>query len=91
MEIDPAPDGAIFSAWFDPLAFQEGMTAAEAARVAAAASPAGAQPEMIDVASGGEELEGSIFLVGDQILIGLQNDRLVYVETMGLFPADGEP
>jgi hypothetical protein len=91
MEIDPAPDGAIFPAWFDPLAFQEGMTAAEAARAAAAASPADAEPEMIDLASGGEDLIGGVFLVGDQILIGLEDDRLVYVETMGLFPADGEP
>jgi len=79
MEIDPAPDGAIFPAWFDPRAFQEGMTTAEAARAAAAASPAGAEPEMIHVASGGEELEGSVCQVGDQIVIGLQDDRISHL------------
>ncbi len=90
IEIAPAPDGAIFPAWFDPLAFRAGMTAAEAAGVAADASPAGAQVESIDLAPGGEDLAGGQFFVGDQIVIGIQNDRLVYVETVGLFSEGGE-
>lgn len=91
MEIDPAPEGTIFAAWYDPLAFRQGMTMDEVVQAITSASPANVPPETIDLAPGGEDLEGGVFLVGDQILVGMEDDKLVYVETMGLFPADGEP
>ncbi len=90
MEIEPAPDGTLFAAWYDPLAFEAGMTGAEAAEVIAAASPAGAAPERIDLAAGNEDLTGGSALVGDQIVVGLDEDRLVYVETVALVPEGGE-
>jgi hypothetical protein len=90
MEIEPVPDGTLFAAWYDPMAFEAGMPAAEASQVIAAASPAGAAPERIDLAEGGEDLAGGSALVGDQILVGLYEDRVVYVETVALEPAGGE-
>ena len=90
MAIEPTPAGTIFAAWYDPLAFQAGMSGAEAAQVIAAASPAGAAPERIDLAEGGDDLDGGSSLVGDQIVVSLYEDRVVYVETVALVPGGGE-
>ncbi len=84
------PDGTLFAAWYEPMDFTTGMSGAEVSRVIAAASPAGATPERIDLSDGGEDLAGGPALVGDQILIGLHEDRVVYVETMALVPEGGE-
>lgn len=89
MDIDPAPDDSIFPAWYDPLAFELGMSASEVAALATAASPAGQTPEAIDLSEGGDDLVGSTMLVGDQIMIGLDPSGVVYVETIALFP-EGE-
>jgi pSer/pThr/pTyr-binding forkhead associated (FHA) protein len=89
MDIEPAPEDSILPAWYDPLAFELGMSPSEVAVVAASASPAGQTPEAIDLSEGGEDLVGSTMLVGDQILIGLDPSGLVYVETIALFP-EGE-
>jgi hypothetical protein len=89
MDIEPAPEDSILPAWYDPLAFELGMSPSEVAFVAASASPAGQTPEAVDLSEGGEELVGSTMLVGDQILIGLDPSGLVYVETIALFP-EGE-
>jgi hypothetical protein len=86
IEIDPLPDGTLFAAWYNPLDFETGMSAADASRVIAAAAPAGAAPERIDLSAGGEDLVGGSALVGDQILVGLHEGRVVYVETMALVP-----
>jgi hypothetical protein len=88
--IEPMPDGTLFAAWYDPLAFETGMTGAEIAQLVAAASPAGTEPTAIDLAEGGEDLAGGTALVGDQILIGLYEDEVVYVETVALMPEGGE-
>jgi hypothetical protein len=89
VEIEPLPEGTIFAAWYDPLAFDVGMTGSEAAQVATAASPAGVEPQAIDLSEGGAELQGGTAMVGDQILIGLSEDEVVYVETVALVPDGG--
>lgn len=89
IEIEPMPEGTIFAAWYDPLAFETGMTGAEASQVVSAASPAGAAPQLIDLAEGGDDLTGGSTLIGDQIIIGLYKDRVIYVETIALTP-EGE-
>lgn len=90
MEIDPVPEGTLFAAWYDPLAFEAGMTVEEASALATRASPAGMVPVYIDISQGGEDLAGGLMLAGDQILLGLENGRLVYVETLAMVPAGGE-
>jgi hypothetical protein len=90
IEIEPLPDGTICAAWYNPLEFEVGMSAAEAIRLAAAASPAGFVPELVDLAEGGDDLVGGSVLVGDQITIGLYGDAVVYVETYALAPEGGQ-
>ena len=90
IEIEPLPDGTICAAWYNPLDFEVGMSAAEAIQVAAAASPAGFVPELIDLSEGGEDLMDGSVLVGDQITIGLYGDQVVYVETYALAPEGGQ-
>jgi hypothetical protein len=90
IEIEPLPEGTFFARWYDPLDFMSGMTGAEAAQLVATSSPAGEKPQRIDLAEGGEDLAGGSTLVGDQIVIGLHNDLLVYVETIALMPSGGE-
>lgn len=86
VEIEPMPDGTFFAAWYDPLAFEAGMTGAEVSQLVTAASPAGMEPQRIDLSEGGEDLTGGTVLVGDQITIGLFEDRLAYVETVAMMP-----
>ena len=90
IEIEPGPDGTLYAAWYDPTSFHVGMSAVGASLVAADASPAGTVPQLIDLSEGGEELDGGAMLVGDQIIIGLHNERVVYVETIALEPEGGE-
>lgn len=89
MDLEPAPEDSILPAWYDPLAFELGMPASEVASVVALASPAGLSPEVTDLSEGGEDLAGASMMVGDQILIGLDESGVVYVETIALFP-EGE-
>lgn len=90
IELEPLPAGTLFAVWYDPLAFTQGMSAVEVARLVAASSPAGEQPQWIDLAEGGEDLLGGTALIGDQIVIGFDQDQLVYVETIALLPSGGE-
>lgn len=90
IELEPLPEGTFFARWYDPLDFVTGMTGAEAAQLVATSSPAGEEPQRIDLAEGGEDLAGGTTLVGDQIVIGLYNDLMVYVETIALIPSGGE-
>jgi len=90
MEIETVPEGTLFAAWYDPLDFETGMTTGEVSALLAQASPAGTLPTYIDLSEGGEDLHGGMILAGDQILVGLENDRLVYVETVALAPEGDE-
>lgn len=90
IELDPMLEGTFFAAWYDPMDFVLGMTGTEVARLVAESSPAGEEPQWIDLAEGGEDLIGGVALIGDQIVIGLDQDQLVYVETIALLPAGGE-
>jgi len=88
-DLEPVPEGTIFAAWYDPLTFESGMGVQEASQLIASSSPAGAEPESLSLAEGGEGLENGVMLVGDQILLGFDGDQLVYVETVALFPEGG--
>lgn len=90
VEIEPVPEGTLFAAWYDPLAFETGMTVQEVSQVIRNASPADADGEEISLSPGGEDLVGGKVLVGDQILVGFYQGRLVYVETIALVPEGGQ-
>ena len=90
VDLEPAPEGSIFPAWYDPTAFHTGMTPDDASALLTTASPAGTVPEMIDLADGGEDLAGSVLLVGDQIAVAFEGGRLVHAETLGVSTGEGE-
>jgi hypothetical protein len=88
-DLEPVPEGTFLPAWFDPLSFQAGMGVEETSQLVAAASPAGTEPEAIQLKEAGEGFEAGMMLVGDQILLGFDHDQLVFVETVALFAEGG--
>jgi hypothetical protein len=85
VELEPVADGSIYAHWYDPLEFQARMTAAEIAILF---------PEIdfteMDLST--LDAEGTRVVAGEQLLLGFQDDELVYVETFILSPdPDGEP
>ena len=89
IDLEPVAHSTLFPAWYDPTAFEAGMTPEEVTPLLVAASPAGTAPETIDVSEGGEDLAGLLLLAGDQITIGFENGGLVYVETLGMTVQEG--
>lgn len=89
IEIDPMPEDTLFAAWYNPMDFYDGITGTAAIKIATKASPANMEPQIIDLAEGGEDLVGGFALVGDQIVIGLYEDQVIYIETMALVPEGG--
>jgi hypothetical protein len=88
-DLEPVPEDTLFPAWYNPLSFEDNISPGEASRLVAAASPAGAAPESLSLAEGGEGLENGALVVGDQIILGFDGDQLVYVETVALYPEGG--
>jgi len=85
IDLEEVPDGSIYAHWYDPLEFQAGMSQGEVESLLA-------NPDLLEVDLASLDLEGSIALAGDQILLGFDNDQLVYVETVILSPdPDGKP
>ena len=89
VDLEPIADSALFPAWYDPTAFEAGMTPEEVTALLVAASPAGTAPETIDVSAGGEDLAGLMMMAGDQITVGFEDGGLVYVETLGMTVQEG--
>jgi hypothetical protein len=85
VELEAVPDGSIYAHWYDPLEFQAGMSAAEVKQLLVG-------QELLEVNLDALDLEGGLALAGDQILLGFQDDQLVYVETLILSPdPEGQP
>lgn len=85
VELEPVPDGAIYAHFYDPEDFRAGMRVAE---VESMLADQGLQ--VINLSA--VDLEGGVALAGDQILLGFQDNRLVFVETVILTPdSAGEP
>jgi hypothetical protein len=89
IDLEPVAASTLFPAWYDPTAFEAGMTPQEVTALLASASPAGTVPETLDASEGGGDLAGLTLLVGDQITVGFEAGRLVYVETIGMTVQEG--
>jgi hypothetical protein len=90
VELEPVPDGTIYAHFYDPADFRAGMGVAEVVSMLEGQDSEGRAPQEINL--GAVDLEGGVALAGDQILLGFQDDRLVFVETVILTPdAAGEP
>jgi hypothetical protein len=89
INLQPMPDMVITAITYDPLSFKDGMTEAE---VRTLLSDRNLAP--IDLTSAGFTpadltelgLTGAEILAGDQILLGFDQGKLVYVETFALVP-----
>jgi hypothetical protein len=79
MDIDPAADGSIYAHAFSPLDFEAGMSVAEVQAMLPDISMARMPLEEADI-------PGGLMLAGDQILLGFDQDELVYVQTFILSP-----
>jgi hypothetical protein len=85
VELEPVADGSLYAHWYDPLDFQPGMSVAEVQAL---------YPEVdfLELDLTEVDLEGSLALAGEQIILAFDQDRLVYVETVILSPdPDGTP
>lgn len=82
VELESVPDASIYAHFYDPLEFSADMSTVDIEELLS-----GQQLETFDLGEG--ELPGASILAGDQILLGFDNDRLVYVETFILSPTEG--
>ena len=81
VELEPIPDASLYAHFYAPDDFRPHMSTAEVRELLVWQSLA-----EIDLSEG--EIEDGVILAGDQILLGFDNDRLVYVETLILTPAE---
>jgi len=81
LDIDPAPSGSIYAHLFNPLEFEFGMTMAEVQLMLPDIA-------MTEIALDEAEIPGGVLFAGDQILLGFDEDGLVYVQTFILEPEE---
>jgi hypothetical protein len=81
LDIDPAPSGSIYAHVFNPLEFEVGMTMAEVQRML---------PDIVmtEITLDEADIPGGVLFAGDQILLGFDEDALVYVQTFILEPEE---
>lgn len=84
VELEPVPDDTFYAHFYDPFDFEAYMSEVQVRAVLADQELAALPLEEADVPEG-------LLLAGDQILLGFDDDRLVYVETFALtFEEPGE-
>lgn len=83
LELEPVADGSIYAHFYDPRDFHASMTVAEARQLLD-------EQELVEVDLAEGDIPAGLLLAGDQILLGFENDRLVYVQTFILSP-EGTP
>ena len=81
LDIDPAPSGSIYAHVYDPLDFTAGMTMAEVQGMLPDIQVTVMTLEEVDIPFG-------VLFVGDQILLGFDEEGLVYVQTFILEPEE---
>jgi hypothetical protein len=79
LEIDPAPSGSIYAHAFNPLDFEAGMSMAEVQAILPDIA-------MAQVPLDEADIPGGVLLAGDQILLGFDQDQLVYLQTFIVNP-----
>ena len=82
VELEPMPDGSIYAHFYDPYDFRAYMSEAEVRALLG-------DQELTEIDLTEGDIAGGLALAGDQILMGFDHDRLVYVETFAL--TAGEP
>jgi len=83
LDIDPAPDGTLYAHAFDPLAFEAGLSSDEVMDRLPDIS-------LTELPLDEADIPGGMLVAGDQILLGFDQNELVYVQTFILTPEDPE-
>jgi hypothetical protein len=81
LDLDPAPDGSFYAHAFDPLAFSFGMSMTEIEVMLP-------DVELTELPLEEADIPGGLLLAGDQILLGFDQDQLVFVQTFILEPEE---
>ncbi len=79
VDIPAAPDGSTYAHAFDPLTFKPGMSIDEAKALVG-------DPDLEELPLDEADVPGGMALAGDQILLGFDQGKLVYVQTFILSP-----
>jgi hypothetical protein len=79
VDIEPVPEGSLLASYYDPLAFQARMSLDEVRALLP-----GQDLAVVDLAEA--DMPGGVAVAGDQILLGFDQDQLVYVQTFALAP-----
>lgn len=82
IELEPVPDGSIYAHYYDPMQFEAYMSSAQVRQMLA-------PQELYALDLAEADIAGGSVLAGDQIILGFEQDRLVYVETFMLSPEAG--
>jgi len=77
VELEPAPEDTVFAHFYDPQDFEASMSEAQVRALLADQELASLPMDEADVPEG-------LLLAGDQIVMGFDDDQLVYVETFAL-------
>ena len=79
--IDPAPSGSLYAHVFNPLDFEFGMTMAEVQLLL---------PDIVmtEIPLDEADIPGGVLFAGEQILLGFDEDGLVFVQTFMLEPEE---
>jgi hypothetical protein len=83
IDVEPVPDGSIYAHFYDPRDFQAYMSVAQVRSLLE-----GQELEQVDLSEG--DIAGGLLLAGDQIMLGFDQDRLVFVETFLLAPSEDD-
>jgi hypothetical protein len=81
LDIEPAPSGSLYAHRFNPLEFEAGMTMAEVQSMLPDIQVTVITLEEVDIPFG-------VLFAGDQILLGFDEEGLVYVQTFILEPEE---
>ncbi|HSB91222.1 MAG TPA: family 16 glycoside hydrolase [Anaerolineales bacterium] len=83
-DLDPVVDATVFAHAYSPMDFEPTMTTDDVRSMLADQTLEEASLAEADIPTG-------IILAGDQILLGFDNDRLVYVQSFALIPDESAP
>ena len=79
LDIPPVADGSIYAHVFDPLAFQAGMSTAEVKAMFPVLP-------FVEIPLQEADIPAGLLLATDQLLLGFNDDQLVFVQTFVLSP-----
>lgn len=83
VELEPVPDGTLYAHRYDPRNFTAYMSTSQVTALLE-----DQELERVDLTEA--DIEAGLIMAGDQILLGFDDDRLVYVQTFILIPEAGQ-